>query len=273
MKSTATVLAFSLTGLLALAADLDPDLMQTAHRFEAAVTTKVSLPYLRYLPTDYETDSSRRWPLILFLHGAGERGDDLNKVAVHGPPKLVSKQFRARANETEEQKAARLEAVDLLKQNFIIVSPQCPKDTHWRAHELSALLDEIEGTLRVDAKRIYLTGLSMGGFGTWDLGLTQPDRFAALAPVCGGMNTITPLLNRRHPTKGKIQKNLPIWVFHGEEDSTVLPEESRRAVALLRRLGNKKARLTTYPETGHDSWTATYENPELYRWFLAHEQR
>ena len=262
-------ICFALTLAAGTAAELDPELRQSAHRFETSFNHKVSLQYLRYLPANYGADKTREWPLILFLHGAGERGDDLKKVAVHGPPMLVSKQPRAHKGETAEQKAARLEASDLLKKNFIIISPQCPKDTHWHANEVAALLDEIEGTHRVDKKRIYLTGLSMGGYGTWDLGLHQPARFAAIAPICGGLNTIAPKLNRRHPTRGKIQRNLPIWVFHGGQDSVVPPEESRRGVELLQQLGNQKIKLTIYPEAGHNSWTATYANPELYKWFLA----
>jgi predicted peptidase len=270
MNPLRTLLALTVTAMTGISADIDPDLMQSPHRFETTLTRKVSMEYLLHLPEGYQADTSRRWPLILFLHGAGERGNDLNKVAVHGPPKLVSRQVRTRKGESPEEKAARQTAAELLRKNFIIASPQCPSNTRWHAQELAALLDEVEKSLRVDRQRIYLTGLSMGGYGTWDLGLGLPERFAALAPIRGGLNTITPLLNRRHPTRGPIQRDLPIWIFHGEKDGTVPPEESHRAVDLLKRLGCRNVKLTTYPEAGHDSWTATYENPELYRWFLEH---
>ncbi len=251
------------------AAEKDPDLMQTRHTFKTTLKQSVSFDYLLHLPDGYEA-ARKRWPLILFLHGSGERGDDLNKVAFHGPPKLVARAPRARQGETEKQKAARREAIRLVKENFIIVSPQCPTGDLWHADQLAALLDRVEADQRVDPKRIYLTGLSMGGYGTWDLGLAQPGRFAALAPVCGGANTILPLLHRRDKTYGPQQKRLPIWIFHGGQDTGVSPEESHRMVALMKHLGNNNTKLTVYPEAGHDSWTETYANPELYRWFLSH---
>jgi len=124
---------------------------------------KVRLNYLLYLPKNY--DSKPAWPLVLFLHGAGERGDDLDLVKKHGPPKLVEagKEFP-----------------------FVLVSPQCPADHWWQPQELTALLDEIVEKQKIDKDRIYVTGLSMGGFGTWSLAAYSPKRFAAIVPVCGG---------------------------------------------------------------------------------------
>src|SRR6185312_8308672 len=122
-----------------------------------------TLKYLIYQPADY--DKQDKWPLLLFLHGAGERGDDLELVKKHGPPKLAA------------------EGKDF---PFIVVSPQCPKDRWWEPIELVALLDDIGSKYKVDADRIYVTGLSMGGFGTWRLAFYAPDRFAAIAPICGG---------------------------------------------------------------------------------------
>ncbi|MBL6763329.1 MAG: prolyl oligopeptidase family serine peptidase [Verrucomicrobiae bacterium] len=247
--------------------------MQSAHRFDTSLTRAVSLSYLKYLPKGYEADTNREWPLILFLHGAGERGSDLKQVAVHGPPNLVSKHPREAKSETAADRESRLEAIRLLKDNFIVVSPQCPANDLWHAEDLEALLNDIEKNHRVDKKRIHLTGLSMGGFGTWDLGLKLPERFATLTPICGGINSIVTLLNRRHPTRGKRQQELPIWIFHGLKDTTVPPAESERAKALLEKLGNKKIKATWYPDAGHDSWTATYADPELYRWFLANPKQ
>jgi predicted peptidase len=153
---------------------------QEAQRLER--TIKVTLGYLLYLPKDYAEKDS--WPLMLFLHGAGERGDDLQRVKVHGPPKLIAagKEFP-----------------------FIVVSPQCPKDRSWETLELTALVDEIVEKYKVDPDRIYVTGLSMGGFGTWSLAACTPHRFAALVPICGG----------GEPQAAKRIAHVPVWVFHG----------------------------------------------------------
>lgn len=243
--------------------------MQERRHFKTSLKQRISLRYLLHLPAGY-AESKARWPLILFLHGVGESGADLSKVAHHGPPKLVSKAPRSRKGETEEQKAARLEAVKLLKEKFIVVSPQCAIGVGWDSGALSALLDDVEKRLRADRKRIYLTGISMGGYGVWDLGLREPGRFAAMAPICGGASTLQAKLNSRNAKRKAIQNRLPIWVFHGAKDSGVRPEESKRMVKLLRKYGNKSIKLTVYPEAGHDSWTESYANPELYRWFLKH---
>src|SRR5438067_11719457 len=153
---------------------------QQAKVLEKTITVKTD--YLLFLPEGYSKDTDKKWPLMLFLHGAGERGSDVNKVKVHGPPKIVEKRKDF---------------------PFIVVSPQCPADSWWRAFELLSLLDEIQKDYRVDPDRVYLTGLSMGGFGTWELASQAPQRFAAIAPICGGGN---PALARRI-------KDLPIWVF------------------------------------------------------------
>jgi predicted peptidase len=190
--------------------------------------------YLLYLPENYEARES--WPLLLFLHGSGERGDDLELVKVHGPPKLISqgKHFP-----------------------FIVVSPQCLKKHRWQATELTTLLDQIEEDYKVDQDRVYVTGLSMGGFGTWSLATFAPQRFAAIAPVCGGGETYW-VRNFTH---------LPIWVFHGGKDKVVPVRRSQEMVdELKKKKGNVK--LTIYPESQHDSWTETYDNPDLYTWLL-----
>jgi predicted peptidase len=195
---------------------------------------RVTMDYLLYLPKDYEDHDS--WPLLLFLHGAGERGDDLELVKVHGPPKLI-----------EEGKEF----------PFLVVSPQCPRGRYWQAVELGALLDEICEKHRVDQDRIYVTGLSMGGFGTWALASYQPERLAAIAPICGG--------GERHWARNIGQ--LPAWVFHGAKDDAVPLERSEQMVESLQRVGND-VKFTVYPDAAHDSWTETYNNPELYEWLL-----
>jgi predicted peptidase len=195
---------------------------------------QISLKYLLYLPKDYDKNES--WPLILFLHGAGERGDDLALVKYHGPPKLIEagREFP-----------------------FIVVAPQCPRNKGWDSFELKVLLDSIVEKYKVDRDRIYVTGLSMGGFGTWSLAAYQPDRFAAIVPICGGGDP---------STTSKFSK-LPVWAFHGAKDSVVPLSSSEKMVeALKKNDGNVK--FTVYPEANHDSWTAAYDDPQLYEWLL-----
>lgn len=208
---------------------------QTVHNFSKEIKVTVSANYLLYLPKDY-SENNESYPLVLFLHGAGERGNDLEKVKVHGLPRLI--------NEGKEFP-------------FIVVSPQCPEEVFWSTDVLSALLDEIEANYRVDKNRIYVTGLSMGGNGTWSLALAQPNRFAAIAPVCGWSV----------PSVACTIKHIPIWVFHGAKDNVVPLNASEVMVERLKTCeGNVK--FTVYPEANHDSWTETYNNEELYKWFL-----
>ena len=223
---------------------------QQAKSFKRKITKTVSAEYLLYLPRDYDGGSRKRWPLILFLHGAGERGTDISKVAAHGPPKLA-KQGKDFA--------------------FIIVSPQCPANQFWENDVLLALLDEVGENYKVDASRVYLTGLSMGGYGTWSLGLTHPEKFAAIAPICGGGDPIVLML--ANPKKVAAIKSLGVWAFHGGKDPVVRPEESERMAEALKKFGCKGVELTVYPEAQHDSWTETYNNPRLYEWFLAHQRK
>ncbi len=214
---------------------------QQSKAFEKTITKNLTCKYLLFLPEGYG-EKDKRWPMILFLHGAGERGDDLNKVKVHGPPKIVQnkKDFP-----------------------FIVVSPQCPEDVWWndKVEVLIHLLDEIEVEYDVDTERVYLTGLSMGGYGTWALGSKYPERFAAIAPICGG--------GLRFMAMGL--KDMPIWVFHGAKDRIVPLKESEEMVAAIKARGGN-AKLTIYPEAGHDSWTETYNNQELYDWLLKHRK-
>jgi len=213
-------------------------------------TQTLDVNYLLFLPADYRGRSDKTWPLILFLHGAGERGTDVRKVAIHGPPKYVT------------------EHPDF---PFILVSPQCQEGKLWSNDVLLALLDEIIQKYKVDKGRIYLTGMSLGGYGTWNLGLISPERFAAIAPICGGAQMVALSLTSRE--KPQTLKSLPVWAFHGANDPVVLIEESQRMVDALKKVGSKDVKLTIYPDTGHNSWTKTYDNPQLYEWFLQHERR
>jgi len=265
------------TGLLLAAATLapaqapDPELMQTRQKYAGQFSKRAELSYLLYLPPGYDAKAAKRWPLILFLHGAGERGTNLAQVSVHGPPKLVKKNPPVPRNETAAARADREAATKLLAEKFIVVSPQCPADQVWDGDAILGLLDTVLAQHKVDAGRVYLTGLSMGGYGSWALLAKAPERFAAVAPICGGGNTIDYLL----PARGKAAalKATPVWVFHGAKDGTVLLSESERMVALLRKIGLKDVQLTVYPEAQHDSWTASYNNPKLYEWFLSHERK
>lgn len=233
-----------------------------AHRFtHVAVRTNV-YDYLLHLPADYAGRPGERWPLILFLHGSGERGADVARVAVHGPPKLLHS--GAKLSPTEDAVAPGLAA------RFIVVSPQCPAGARWDNDALLALLDDVSQRHRVDTNRLYLTGLSMGGYGTWSLGLRHPARFAALAPVCGGGERIDVMMGaRERPAEFK---SLSVWAFHGGKDTAVPVSESERMIEALKKAGVKETQLTIYPEAGHDSWTETYANPKLYEWFLQHRR-
>jgi predicted peptidase len=259
------------TAALAAAQTPDPELMQNRQKFSTQTSKQAELGYLLYLPPGYDAKAEKKWPLILFLHGAGERGTNLAQVSVHGPPKLVKKNPPAPKNETDEARASRETATKLAAEKFIIVSPQCPTDQIWDTDAVLGLLDSVIAKHKVDASRVYLTGLSMGGYGSWALLAKAPERFAAIAPICGGGNTIDFLL----PGRGKAAalKATPVWAFHGAKDPVVLLAESERLVALLKKLGVKDVQLTVYPEAQHDSWTATYNNPKLYEWFLSHERK
>lgn len=222
---------------------------QQPKSFETEIKRTVEARYLLFLPGGYADDDSKQWPLILFLHGAGERGTNLLQVTRHGPPRIVE-------NNPDFP--------------FIVVSPQCPPGQRWDTDVLVALLDEVERLYRVDQRRIYLTGLSMGGFGTWNLGLTHPERFAAIAPICGGGDPLVLLLG--DPARRKAVQTLPVWAFHGARDPVVRLEESERMVNALRKIGAQNVQLTVYPKAQHDSWTETYDNPRLYEWFLEHRR-
>jgi len=204
-------------------------------------TKKEEVQYLLFLPKDYDANAKKSWPLMLFLHGAGERGDDIEKVTIHGPAKLLKEQ----------------EYRDVCP--FIVVSPQCRENFYWSPKQLLLLLDGIEKEFKVDQSRVYVTGLSMGGFGSWMFAAEARERFAAIAPICGGFQV----------EQAAKLVDIPIWAFHGEKDILVPAKLSIDMVAAIEVAGGKKIKLTLYPEAGHDSWTETYDNLELYRWFLS----
>ncbi|MCC5845660.1 MAG: prolyl oligopeptidase family serine peptidase [Verrucomicrobia bacterium] len=197
--------------------------------------------YMIHVPAGYEEDENQTWPLILFLHGAGERGSNLEQVARHGPLREIRN------------------GRDL---PFIVAAPQCPANEWWDMTELVQLISKIKESHRVDADRVYLTGLSMGGYGSFRLAAEAPELFAAVAPVCGGGD----------PRDADRLKNLPFWVFHGDQDTVVIPERSEEMVDAIREAGNSNVEFTLYPGVGHNAWTRTYANPEFYDWLLRHSR-
>jgi predicted peptidase len=194
--------------------------------------------YLLYLPAGYTRDVVSRWPLILFLHGSEERGDNPGLVKEYGIPAMLD-------NRRDFP--------------FIVVSPQCPPDKRWSPEWIKKILAEVEAGFRVDENRVYLTGFSMGGYGTWDTAVAYPELFAAIAPVSGGGDEL----------KASRLKDMPIWAFHGAKDVNVPVKESVSMVQAVKPYGGE-VKLTIYPQLAHDVWTVTYQNEELYEWFLAH---
>ena len=248
-------LGICLLSLSLLAIDEKPqDKFQSAHRFNKRVTHEISLEYLLFLPKEYMPKADKKWPVILFLHGAGERGTNIWRTDIHGPSKYI---------------------VNHPDFPFILVTPLCSTNSPWQNEPLLSLLDDVSAKYKVDTNRVYLTGLSMGGYGTWSLGLSYPERFAAIAPICGGATTIDMRLAilGYSPKRAAALKTLSVWAFHGGKDTVVPPEETERLLELLKAAKVPEVKYTLYPEATHNSWSETYDNPELYDWFLKHERQ
>lgn len=196
-----------------------------------------SISYLLYLPQNY--DPAKKSQLILFLHGRGESYGPLSLVAKWGPP-----QFAARGDELP----------------YVLLSPQCPGDDSWakptQQKRLIELLDHIVQTHSIDQDTMCLTGLSMGGYGSWQMAADHPKRFASVVPVCGGGD----------PRDAEKLKALPIWVFHGDQDSAVPFQRSVEMVDAIKQAGGTKIRFTSLEHIGHNCWSATYATPELFQW-------
>lgn len=207
---------------------------------EFRVSESQTVPYLLHLPAGYDAAADKKWPLMLFLHGRGESFGPLSIVAKWGPPQIAS---------TDENFP------------YILVSPQCPRDDSWTSERQQAalvqLLDQVLRDHRVDTDRVYLTGLSMGGYGSWKLSAAHPERFAAVAPVCGGGD----------PAQAERLKSMPLWVWHGDRDTAVPIAKSDEMVQAIRAAGSTSVRYTTLEAVGHNSWSAAYATPELYAWF------
>jgi len=195
--------------------------------------------YAIHLPKHYQKNGEK-FPVLIFLHGSGERGDDLNRVAIHGPLRLVR------------------EGKEL---PFIIIAPQAPEGQDWNVARLDKTLSNALKNLNADENRLYLTGLSRGGLGVWNWTIAHPDKFAAIAPIAGWSNVGGACAIAKVPT----------WVFHGEKDDVVRIFHSEDMVKWSKDCGGKPI-FTRYPEANHDSWTATYNNQALYDWFLSHKK-
>ncbi len=210
-------------------------------------SVKANINFLLYLPDEYGTDPQQKWPLILFLHGMGERGNNLDYLKIGGLPKKLD---------------------DEKNFPFIVASPQIEsQEGYWSADEttdsLFALLEEIMGTYSIDPERIYLTGVSLGAGGTWEIGLRYPDRFAALIPVMG-------YYGYPFGTPDNIcdLKKVPIWAFHGAKDEMV-PLDAEESLVKALKACNGDVQLTIYPDAGHDIADVAYANPDLYAWMLS----
>jgi predicted peptidase len=231
------VLLGSLTALGARAAD-----SPTGFLNKVFTADKSNAKYVLFIPHNYEGD--KEYPLILFLHGAGERGTDGEKQVKQGIGNAIK--FKGKEKTFP----------------FIVILPQAVKG--WQAEgddakRALAILDEVQKTYKVDSRRIYLTGLSMGGFGTWSLAAAHPNKWAAIAPICGGGN----------PKSAEKIKNIPCWCFHGGSDPTVKAQRSREMIQALKEAGGDP-RYSEFPYVGHNSWDPAYATQELYGWFLSH---
>lgn len=191
-------------------------------------------------PKDFNPE--KRYPVLLFLHGAGTRGNDISK--------LYTNPF--------------FQLTDVYQNSpFVTIAPLCEQNTWFDIWErLKLLVKDITALPFADRYRIYVMGASMGGYATWQLAMSMPDCFAAIVPICGGgmyWNAGRPI-------------NVPVWAFHGAKDTTVLLEESVKMVEAVKRHGGE-AKLTVYPENSHDAWSDTYSNPDVFSWLLQHQSK
>ena len=218
----------------------------------------VRLVYRLFLPNGY--DAKKEYPLILFMHGAGERGTD-NRQQLRG----FAEAFRHEASPIYQ---------------CIVLAPQCPLDKKWvnvpkwhnysvdeiaESEEIQVVLELLAATrcsYRVDPDRVYCTGLSMGGFATWDMSVRHPELFCAIAPVCGGADD----------SSAAALKDLPIWTFHGDEDPTVPIEGTEKMVRALRAAGNTSVRYDVLQGMRHDIWKTVYARTELFTWMLSQKR-
>lgn len=229
------------------------NLGQTAQIFK---NNNESIRYLLYLPENYYKDSTKKWPIIIFYHGSGECGKNLNLLKKHGIPKFVEnkKDFP-----------------------FIVISPQYELDENYNILNDTSIktynlfIQHIISVYKIDPKRIYLTGLSFGGHITWKKALQHPYIFTAIAPVCGYPNNEN-FNNPKVPENISVLKNMPIWIFHGAKDNKVNIIHSNIMANSLKKI-NKNLKYTIFPDKGHNIQYDVYEkNENLYKWFLKYKK-
>jgi predicted peptidase len=214
---------------------------QTSHQL--TLSNGTTLRYLLHLPDSYAADSAQQWPFILFLHGRGERGTDVEIVRNIGLPNILDQQ-----------------------PDFpcVILSPQCPNDVRWPTQDANiiTLLDTLLPTLRLNPQRVYLSGLSMGGEGAWYFGACYPERFAAVVPVCARI----PLVEG-FPERVSSLKDKPLWAFHGDTDNTNPTDHTLQMISVVKNAGGSP-KLTIFPNTDHDCWGKVYNDTALWEWLL-----
>lgn len=217
----------------------------------------ITYRYQVYVPAGFY-ERKGKWPVVLFLHGAGERGTDGLQQTQVGLPASIRKHME--------------------RWPAVVVMPQCPAEQYWTMPAMYQMamtaLEKSTREFRGDAQRIYLTGLSMGGYGSWKLAATYPGKFAAVVPICGGaiLPAVLKANDAPNPTlygqfAQAIGRSAPVWTFHGAQDSIVPVTETRQLVAALQAAGGN-VQYTEYPEAGHDSWTAAYDDPALPQWLF-----
>lgn len=212
-----------------------PPAIQPGRQVAVSATT-TTYPYLLFTPASYRSGGRQRAPLMIFLHGSGERGSDLRRVAIHGPPSIAASEVGF---------------------PYVTVSPQLEADGDWDVARLEATLAHARTLVRVDPRRMVLTGLSLGGHASWRWATAHPGLFAAVVPIAGRGDSATACALR----------STPVWAFHGQDDSVVPATGSSAMIDAIRACGGAaEVRMTLYPGVGHDSWTRTYADPALYAW-------
>lgn len=227
MKTKSLIILFLIISVLTKA-------QETKAEFKKEIKELQKISYI----LDFPENTKGKVPLIVFLHGSGERGTDLEKVKAHSP-------FTYK---------------NLIKEPVAILAPQCPENEWWDTEAVYHLIKEIQKKYSIDDSRIYLTGLSMGGWGSWKLANEHPEMFAALAPVCAPSDRWMKATAHKY-------KDLPIKIFHGGNDDIVSPMTSIDMYQEIRKINNN-VELIIFPDDNHNSWDSTYSDPAFYEWLL-----
>jgi predicted peptidase len=249
-----TVVSISLISQASALSGVSDSMIERLTAESHAIEGVGKLPYRIYTPRPIEDETV--YPLIVFMHGAGERGSDNTTQLKHGVGSIIRfiERFNKPAFVIAPQVADGHQWVDTPWSDDAHVLPKSPSAS---MSLLLGLIDSVNQKLPIDRRRIYITGISMGGFGTWDLLMRRPDEFAAAIPICGGGDE----------TSAHLIRDIPVWVFHGGDDQVVKTHRSRNMINALEAVAGRP-RYTEYPGVGHDSWTATYDNPEVLHWLF-----